>query len=423
MPFSSYNFFSIFFDDIALINVRYLALSLSLYIIYRLILYPRYFSPLRHFPGPPPGHAIFGQLDNLHGRNVGSIQQAWFDRYGSIVRVIAPLGMERLVIKNEEALSQILGRAWGDWDKAPYIETLLRIMAGNTGMMTTYGEPSSLEEAFQSGVFVGECESDMYYPPIEVNKITLELLCRSVFDYECEFVNNPDEPPARAYEGFAGLQTGSNIATFFLTTCVPGGTWLLTSPWSSRRLQWSKMLGGFPARVARLLECMNIIREITRDTIHQKVSDASGTVVARKDVMRILIHARQNDQVDFEGLSADDLIDQFLTFMTGGHETISAAVSWTLWFLANDQDRQQRLRVEAASIFDADGKPDLRKLKTLTYLDAVVSESLHVMTPIPVLSRVAKKHVKLKGINVPKGTPSFLLCGLPAHEVPQCGYL
>lgn len=177
MPFSSYNFFSIFFDDIALINVRYLALSLScsfvvvtlhivfclicksppVYIIYRLILYPRYFSPLRHFPGPPPGHAIFGQLDNLHGRNVGSIQQAWFDRYGSIVRVIAPLGMERLVIKNEEALSQILGRAWGDWDKAPYIETLLRIMAGNTGMMTTYGEPSSLEEAFQSGVFVGEC--------------------------------------------------------------------------------------------------------------------------------------------------------------------------------------------------------------------------------------------------------------------------
>ncbi len=167
-----------------------------------------------------------------------------------------------------------------------------------------------------------------------MNKITLELLCRSVFDYECEFVNNPDEPPARAYEGFAGLQTGSNIATFCLTTCVPGGTWLLTSRWSSRRLKWSKMLGGFPglsglcvterlgtnvhcvARVARLLECMNIIREITRDTIHQKVSDASGTVIARKDVMRILIHARQNDQVDFEGLSADDLIDQFVSLVS-----------------------------------------------------------------------------------------------------------
>ncbi|KAF9025449.1 cytochrome P450 [Hymenopellis radicata] len=403
------------------------------YSLFKIVLYPRYFSPLQHIPGPPLGHPLFGQLNTLHGPNVGSIQQAWFKRYGSIVRVIAPLGMERLVIKDEEALSQILDRNWGDWDKAPYIETLLRIMAGNTGMMTTYGDTHQrLRKLFNPAFSLANVaqQSDMYYAPIEgflkklrtlidddvpkesvvvpvahwLNKITLDLLCKSVFGYECDSVNNPDEPLARAYEGLAGLQTGSNIATLFLITCVPGGTWLLTSPWSSRRLKWVQRLGGFPARVARFLEYMTVVREITRDMIHQKVSDASGMAVTRKDVMSILVHARQNDHVELEGLSDDDLVDQVLTFMTGGHETISAAVSWTLWFLANDQDRQQRLRAESASIFDQDGKPDFRKLKSLVYLDAVLSESLRIMTPIPVSSRVANKDVKLKGINVPKGT-------------------
>ena len=46
-------------------------------------------------------------------------------------------------------------------------------------------------------------------------------------------------------------------------------------------------------------------------------------------------------------------------------------VEQTLWFLANDQESQKKLRAEVGPLFAENEHPDYRRLKDLRWLDCV----------------------------------------------------
>lgn len=100
------------------------------YVTYRLLVYPLLLSPLRTVAGPPLGHPILGQLLNLYGENI-SISADWFKKYGPVVRVMAPLGMERLLIQDPEIISEILVK---DWKSFPRVSTLHLLSSCNQRM-------------------------------------------------------------------------------------------------------------------------------------------------------------------------------------------------------------------------------------------------------------------------------------------------
>ncbi len=78
--------------------------------VYWLIVYPRFFSPLRHLPGPPVGEPILGQARKIFSTQVGMAAREWINEYGSIVRAVGPVGLERLIFITPEGLHQILSR-------------------------------------------------------------------------------------------------------------------------------------------------------------------------------------------------------------------------------------------------------------------------------------------------------------------------
>jgi len=98
------------------------------------------------------------------------------------------------------------------------------------------------------------------------------------------------------------------------------------------------------------------------------------------------------------------MMDQVLTFLGAGHETTATGLSWTLWLLAKDQESQNRLRLEVGPVFAENPQPGYRDLKDLSWLDCVVLESLRVMPPVPLTSRMAEKTDYIDGVLVPKGT-------------------
>jgi cytochrome P450 len=89
-------------------------------------------------------------------------------------------------------------------------------------------------------------------------------------------------------------------------------------------------------------------------------------------------------------LSEDQLLDQIPTFLAAGHETTATGLAWCLFNLGRDKVVQQRLRDELLQAFPDDTVPvTMESLNSLTYLDAVVRETLRYDPPIEGAVRVA----------------------------------
>ena len=90
--------------------------ALSVYLVYlilrRLIIWPFFLSPLRKLPGPPVGNLILGQSRTIINSETGIPQREWVKQYGPIVRIVGPVGVERLMFMKPEALHQILVKDW-----------------------------------------------------------------------------------------------------------------------------------------------------------------------------------------------------------------------------------------------------------------------------------------------------------------------
>lgn len=70
-----------------------------------------------------------------------------------------------------------------------------------------------------------------------------------------------------------------------------------------------------------------------------------------------------------------------------GHETTATAITWALYSLALNPDIQNKLRNELFSLDS--GAPSVEEIKTLTYLDYIVKETLRIHPPIANVGRVA----------------------------------
>ena len=79
------------------------------------------------------------------------------------------------------------------------------------------------------------------------------------------------------------------------------------------------------------------------------------------------------------------------TFLIAGHETTSAALTWTLFGLSTNLEAQRKLREELLTL-NTDS-PTTDDLKGLKYLDMVVREALRLWSPVSSSKRVAVKDV------------------------------
>lgn len=93
------------------------AVTSFIWLCYRLYVYPRYLSPLRTIPGPPLGSLISGQFTYILREEAGIPQREWVKKHGPAVRVVGPVGVERVIFVSEEALHKILVSDWTDYPR------------------------------------------------------------------------------------------------------------------------------------------------------------------------------------------------------------------------------------------------------------------------------------------------------------------
>lgn len=115
----------------------------------------------------------------------------------------------------------------------------------------------------------------------------------------------------------------------------------------------------------------------------------------RQDILSLLLTARGEDG---EGLSDRELRDELVTLLVAGHETTAALLAWAAHELARAPDVQSRL---------GGGEEGLA--------DAVITETLRLRPPVPLVLRRLRTRLRLAGRDLPQGT-TVAPCTLIVHR-------
>jgi len=117
-------------------------------ILNQLVIWPYYRSPLRHMPGPPPGDLLLGQTKALMRSETETLSE-WIATYGPAIRVVGPIGLERVLFLRPEALHQTLVKDWLDYPRVcrfpwSYLQKLIYLsqpayLRHILGLITGYG--------------------------------------------------------------------------------------------------------------------------------------------------------------------------------------------------------------------------------------------------------------------------------------------
>ncbi|EIE26674.1 cytochrome P450 [Coccomyxa subellipsoidea C-169] len=104
-----------------------------------------------------------------------------------------------------------------------------------------------------------------------------------------------------------------------------------------------------------------------------------------------------------KGVAPGSFLDLLaFVLMLAGYETTAAALSFTLYLLAANPDKQQLL-VDEVDSFGRDRKPSLEDLESLPFLDACLKEGLRLYPPAPTHIREAARDTEIGGYRVRKG--------------------
>ncbi|GFQ95239.1 cytochrome P450 4c3 [Trichonephila clavata] len=104
---------------------------------------------------------------------------------------------------------------------------------------------------------------------------------------------------------------------------------------------------------------------------------------------RSLLNMLLEHHLQMQDFSEEDIIEELITFIVAGHDTTSAAMTWTLYMLGLYPDIQKKVHEELDWIFGEDVKrpsteDDLRDMK---YLECVIKETLRLYPPVPFFGR------------------------------------
>ncbi|KAJ3923545.1 cytochrome P450 [Lentinula edodes] len=405
--------------------------------IYQLVLYPFYLSPLRALPGPALGPNLLidsafmtlteiylGRFGDILNGEAGIPQREWIKNYGKAIRVVGPIGIQRVIFSGAESLQRMLVTNWISNPRPGFMRDTLGLVAGY-GLLTVTGDRhkqmrKAMNPAFSISNLIAQ--TDMYYDAIDnllsilntrvekaqggqgsveimyewMSKVTLDIICLTGLGYEADSLRNPHNELAQAYEELISLQTGRNLAQLIVILSIPGMSAFLRSRFAWRR---RKLLAKIPllcmvsfsyrtrihfivliivARAAILVDAMHRIKAVSASILREKMKEAehlgnNEDTAAKKDIMSLLVQARMADLKSHKSvgggmgpapytMSDTEMMDQVLTFLGAGHETTASGLAWTLWLLAQDPVSQQRLRDEITPFLEA-SSDGLRKVR------------------------------------------------------------
>ena len=106
------------------------------------------------------------------------------------------------------------------------------------------------------------------------------------------------------------------------------------------------------------------------------------------------------------------VLEEILTFLLAGHHTIAAALTWTLYLTSRAPEWEARMLEEIRQVVPS-GPVTGEHIDKLVTVQQVLTKSMRLFPPLPVMSRYAAEDVELAGEYIKAGT----LIGLPIYVI------
>jgi cytochrome P450 len=131
---------------------------------------------------------------------------------------------------------------------------------------------------------------------------------------------------------------------------------------------------------------------------------------APRTLLEAMIVASHESEGEARRLTDTEVLANVFTLLLAGEDTTANTLAWIVYFLAKHPDAQEELRAEVDSVMgSASVLADYASVSRLRYLGAVAHEALRLKGPGPIMGMSAVHDVTVADIDVPQGTPIFLL--------------
>ncbi len=127
---------------------------------------------------------------------------------------------------------------------------------------------------------------------------------------------------------------------------------------------------------------------------------------SRPDLLSMLMDA--TDEETGESMSDRQLRDEVMTLFLAGHETTASSLGFTLWLLSEHPEIEAQVRQEIQQVCGEQGDVDVGSVMRMPYLDAVFSEAMRVLPPVPLLARRCNDGDVVDGFAIPPQSLVFL---------------
>lgn len=174
--------------------------------------------------------------------------------------------------------------------------------------------------------------------------------------------------------------------------------------WAASLPPWLPMPGHRRFRAA-----LQLIDRIVYRIIEERRRKPEAT----DDLLALLLTTR--DETTGAAMSDQRLRDELVGFYVAGYETVSNALSWTLYLLGRHPEVQSRLHEELDLVL-AGRTPSFADLSQLTYTKMIFQEVLRLYPPAWIVPRCAQEEDLLGGYRIPAGAHiAILLYAIHRH--------
>ncbi|KAH6608737.1 isotrichodermin c-15 hydroxylase cytochrome p-450 monooxygenase cyp65a1 [Trichoderma cornu-damae] len=384
--------------------------QLLVYGIWAVILYPRFFSPLRHLPTARNGHWLLGHGREILAAKPGVPMREWAHTIPNdgLVRYFWFFNQERLLITSPKALGEVLVTNNYAFQKPEDVRTFLGRILGY-GVLLAEGDEHKRQRRNLMPAFAFRHIKDLYPLFWDKAREAVEAMTR-----ECGLDGRTDlevsEWASRVtldIIGVAGLGKDFNAIQDENNDLVQTYQFLFKPKPPAKVLMFlgvlvpTRLLYWLPLERNRAVdEAARTIKNVCRDLIREKkakmMADKERTDV---DILSVAIESGQ--------FTDENLVDQLMTFLAAGHETTSTALTWAVYFLCLFPDVQTRLRNEVRERLPSTGDAGARitslDIDHMPYLNAVCSEVLRYFSPVPLTVREAAFDTTIQNVPVRKG--------------------
>lgn len=318
--------------------------------IWDCILYPLYFSPLRHLPQPKQTSLLFGQFYRIFKEPTGYPHREWMEtiKNDGLIYYRSIFNMERVVVTTPKALSEVLTLKSYDLIKPPALSAGLARIVG-WGVLLAEGKEHKHQRKNLTPAFSYRHIKDLYPVFWEQSRdmvlgIDKDLSNRDVprdskdEKHQKDNVVGVDGWTSRATLDIIGVasigksfnaieddqgelyQTYQAIFKQDWQTRLIGLLNVFLPFWILRAIPFPRNIKVEKARLFLSKVCLDLLAEKKRKIAVAKEKGESDETAGGIDILTVALKSG--------GFTNDQIVDQLLTFLAAGHETVGCLIEF-----------------------------------------------------------------------------------------------